>query len=275
MATAKSILWNKLKLGREMGISMDLDKSFVQYTEAELTELVQRYGLSDDEETIETEEPVSLTDYPSQVPLSRPEPPRVSRPQAAPRPAPQPVPQSQSPAALAAQLGVPLADRPAERAGLTFNSHGKDDPVRVDGQGRVWYQDEILKPAIPKPRMRRVVRTTTQGAVMKERRNADGTLDESFEVAGGESRQMEIKVTLPSWQVGIYKDPRMPFKIHQYNGLRGFDFNEIVIFYGGIDLVPGTIKRTYVGGDLCFDIKSTRETMNKEHRDMMLGRNFS
>jgi hypothetical protein len=179
-----------------------------------------------------------------------------------------------APERLAKILDIPFQDRGAERAGLTFNTHGPNDPVRVDSRGRVWYMDEVIKPAIPKPRMRRRVRTMTSDVKTVSTYHPDGRLDETFEVAGQEQHEMEVKITLPSWQVGIYRDPRMPFKIHQYNGIRGFDRMEVVKYFGGMDLVPESVAHIYVGQDLCYDINKTRETIERLYRERTLGRSI-
>lgn len=179
-----------------------------------------------------------------------------------------------APETLASLLGVPYSDEAARRAGLTFNTHGPDDVLRVDSQGRVWYKDEVPKPAIPLPRMRRKVRTLTSNVETKSTFYPDGRLNETFEVAGQEQHEMEVKVTLPSSQVGVYYDPRLPFRVHVYNGRRGFDRMDVLRFYGGLDLVPSTVATLYVGDDLCYDINKTRDTMERELREkQLLGRN--
>lgn len=178
-----------------------------------------------------------------------------------------------APETLAKLLNVPFSDQPSRRAGLTFNTHGPDDVLRVSSDGKVWYMDEVLKPAIPLPRMRRKVRYIDSGVKVVERRTPDGKLDESFEVAGDSNREAEIKVTLPSSQTGVYYDPRLPFRVHVYNGRTGFDYMDVIRFYGGKDLVPSTVATLYVGSDLCFDISKTKDAMERELRDAQLGRN--
>lgn len=258
----KSLLYNQLKLAVEMGHKeIKLNKPYVSYTEDELEGLLRQHGLMDGPQT--------------SAPLPEPEPviPATPAPNGAESRAPgDPFAPGVTPAQRAERLGVPLADRGADRAGLTFNTHGINDPVRVDLQGRVWFQDEVQKPAIPKARARRILKSQTTNTKVIEQRGDDGRLIESFEVAGDEVRDLEIKVTLPSWQVGIYWDPRLPFRVHVYEDVRGFDFRDIVKYYGGLDLIPSSIKRIYVGGDLCFDIQSTRNTMEQQLRDAQLGR---
>jgi len=274
----KSILYNELKLAKEMGAPFDFEKPYVNYTVDELQVLHRQWvgGL---------EEPVPEA---PELDLSRP---ILATP--SPRPTHPAQGQSGAPAVdkwtrakelqsrfandprrLAAELGVELNDRGADRAGLNFNSHTMDDPVRVDSRGFIWYQDEVMKPAIPKPRARRVVNYKDPGVKTVEKYYADGRLDESYEVAGDQARDMQVKTTLPSWQVGIYKDPRLPFRVHIYNDVRGFEWFDVLRQYGGMDHVPSTIKHLYVGNDLCFDITSTRETMERELRDLQLGRSY-
>ena len=192
-----------------------------------------------------------------------------------PEPSPPPVSTwgQYSPETLAKRLGVPFSDKASRRAGLTFNTHGPDDVLRVSSDGKVWYLDEVLKPAIPLPRMRRKVRYIDSGVKVVERRTPDGKLDESFEVAGDAHREAEIKVTLPSSQTGVYYDPRLPFRVHVYNGRTGFDYMDVIRFYGGKDLVPSTVSTIYVGSDLCFDLSKTKDAMERELRDTQLGRN--
>lgn len=274
----KSVLWQEIKLAKEAGVEIPLSKTYVSYTEGELEELVRVY-LDQNDPTPAQSRPDSA---PAEPESSTPEPSvaRVDPQPAAPRPA-QSAPQGRpphtewgkySPKRLAELLGVPLSDNPERRAGLTMYSHGEEDPVRVDTTGRVWFKDEVIKPAIPMPRMRRKLRIMGATAERQETRRPNGALDESFEVAGKEQREMEVKITLPSFQVGIYRDPRLPFKVHQYNGQRGFDRMDVVRYYGGNDLVPSEIGTKYVGGDLCYDIKQTRDAIDRELRQIQLGR---
>lgn len=178
------------------------------------------------------------------------------------------------PRELARLLGVPFSDKVADRAGLTFNTHGPNDILRIDSRGMVWFRDEVPKPAIPKRRMRRKVKTVVGEIEEVQTFRPDGGLDETFEVDGGEQHEIEIKISMPTSQVGIYVDPRMPFKIHQYNGKRAFDLDEVVKFYGGTALVPSTIETIYVDIDLCYTINSVKDTMEREYREEVLGRSL-
>ena len=278
----KAILYNQLKLAKEMGAPFDFDKPYVNYTVDELQQLMDVWLPDAGPFGEELPEPREADDSGPRAGGPGRSDPVAPQPQ---RPAPatdklervaELQAQQLNPSQMAEALGIPLEDRSAERAGLTFNSHGPDDPLRVDSRNFVWYQDEVIKPAIPKPRARRVVQYKDPGVKEIRKNYADGRLDESFEVAGDEAVDMQIRITLPSWQVGIYKDRRLPFRVHTYNGLRAFSWRDIVIHYGGMDLVPSAIKRVYVGNDLCFDIKSTRDQMESEYATLQLqaGRSF-
>jgi hypothetical protein len=158
---------------------------------------------------------------------------------------------------------------PNELPGQRTNTQPLDEPIRIDEAGRAWYQEEVLKPSYPKPRGRRVLRYQETG--VEQVTVQDGQYTETFEVAGsGPSIPAEVKITLPSYQVGIYKDPRFPFKVHTYNGTEGFDLFEVEEFYGGSELVPATVKRTYVENHLCYDIRSVIRTIEAEHRQLQL-----
>ena len=71
---------------------------------------------------------------------------------------------------------------------------------------------------------------------------------------------------MPSFQVGVYRDPRFPFKVHTYAGNDGFDLFDVNDFYGGEDLVPSEIKRVYIANDLCYDIRTTIRAIETEYR---------
>lgn len=158
---------------------------------------------------------------------------------------------------------------PNELPGQRLNTNSLDDVIRIDEQGRRWHQEEVKKPAYPKPRGRRVLKYMETG-VRTETVQA-GEYVETFEVAGNEaSRPAEVKITLPSYQVGIYTDPRFPFKIHCYDGREGFDFAEVQAYYGGSALVPDSCKRIYIENDLCYDIRSVVRTIQAEHRHLQL-----
>ena len=163
----------------------------------------------------------------------------------------------------------PAGPDPTQHAGVTLNTHA-GEPIRVDEQGRTWYQNEVPKPAYPKPRGRRVLRDMDPGVV--EETIKVGDYIETFEIPGDprNARPMETKVTLPSYQTGIFKEPGMPFRIHTYNGARGFDYDDVNAFFSHPDLVPSDIKRVYVSSDLCYDISTTIRAIENEYRERVL-----
>lgn len=168
----------------------------------------------------------------------------------------------------ASQPAPPVAPKKADVLPGEVLSIAQGEPIRTDEHGRIWYQEEVRKPSFPKPRGRRILKYLNPGVERKEVVN--GEYLESFEVSGSRQTAGEIKITLPSYQVGIYKDPAFPFKIHIYNEQRGFDLFEVQDFYGGPDLVPLEIKRIYVENVLCYDIRSTVRAIQNEYRQQQL-----
>lgn len=181
---------------------------------------------------------------------------------------------------LRQQRGIPEQGPPAaahhipvsESSRDTYaGEHAYDDaekPVRIEPSGRIWYAEEVRKPGSAKPRARRKLTYVDPGTRTEQAQ--DGAFIETFEVAGNERRTAEVKITMPSYQVGIYKEPNLPFKTHVYNGKRGFDLFDVHKFYGGADLVPSEIKRVYVENDLCYDITSTIRAIQAEARQLAL-----
>lgn len=180
----------------------------------------------------------------------------------------------QAPAApVQKSLGLPRRE-PDQVAGLRVNTHAEDEPLRVDENGLIWYQDEVRKAAFPKPRGRRVLDYIDPGVRTETAQTGNG-YTETFEMPGDQARPSQVKITLPSHQVGIYRDPNMPFKIHVYQDNRGFDLFEVRDFYGGADLVPEDIKTVYVGQSLCYDIRTTRRAIEAEYREKLLKKEIS
>ena len=180
-----------------------------------------------------------------------------------PAPAPATVPSE--------ERSIPRASEPDpdELPGQRLNTLAPDEVIRVDEQGRKWHQEEVRKPSYPKPRGRRVLKYMDTGVRTETVQNGDYV--ETFEVSGDQAqRPAEVKITLPSYQVGIYTDPRFPFKIHCYDGREGFNRTDVQAYYGGSELVPDTIKRVYVENDLCYDIRSVIRTIQAEHRHLQL-----
>ena len=171
----------------------------------------------------------------------------------------------------------PTPERPAlpfsppdTGAGLGLNTDGDDEPIRVEANGRIWYQDEVRKKSFASARGRRVYRYNDPGVKQGHYVSPDGTSTEGFEMPGDRSVPSEAKVTLPSFQVGIYRDPNSPFRVHTYADERGFDLFDVQDFYGGADLVPDGVKRIHVYTSLCYDIRTVIRAVKEEHREMVL-----
>jgi len=176
-------------------------------------------------------------------------------------------PNEEQPVPAAAPLARPHL---GEMAGERLNTKDADEVLFVDEQGRSWLQKEVLKPAFPKPRGRRVLSYNDPGVVKQT--SKDGEYTETFEVAGDarNATPAQIKITLPSYQVGMYRDKRFPFKVICYNGREGFDRLEVEAYYGGAELVPPVCKRTYVENVLCYDMRSVIRAINEEFRQLQL-----
>jgi len=159
----------------------------------------------------------------------------------------------------------------AEHAGLNANSHTASDVLYTDEFGNEWYQREVTKAGYAKPRGRRVLRTND--TKVETETITVGDYVETFEISGSQqnSQPTEIKVTLPSYQCGIYKPKNMPFKVHTYNGLQGFDRDDVQAYFGGRRLVPATVKSIYVHMDWCYEIASVISTIEAEYRERVLG----
>lgn len=217
-----------------------LEKHYREFSAEELIELAGENGVS-----------------PEPVEQSAPAAPQAARVAVPP------------PVAAAPAVPAPMPRDPNEMPGQRLNTKAEDEPIRVDENGLIWYQEEVLKPAAPRPRGRRVLKYLETGVEVETVQN--GEYVEEFEVAGkGVGRPAEIKITLPSYQVGIYKDPRFPFKIHTYNGTQGFDLFEVEEYFGGSEMVPEDVKRMYVQNDLCYDIRTVIRAIQTEYRQMQL-----
>lgn len=166
----------------------------------------------------------------------------------------------------------PIDTSKPEVAGVRMNTHAPDEPLFIDEDGIEWFQREVRKPAFPKPRGRRVLQYVEHGTKTETVKN--GEYLESFEISDDRApgRTSEVKITLPSYQTGIYKDPRLPFKIHVYNDQRGFDLFDVWEYFGGETLVPDGCKRIYISNDLCYDIRSVINTIEAEYRQLKLQR---
>lgn len=168
------------------------------------------------------------------------------------------------------RIAPPVPDELSGSAGLKALEQDADEVVEVDEDGREWLQLEVRKPAFPKPRGRRVVQYIDSG--VRTEQVQDGDYIESFEVPGNARAAHEVKITLPSHQVGIFRDRRFPFKIMTYNSNSGFDYDEVNAYYGGAELVPDTVKRKYVSNRLAYDIRSVINAIRDEARQLQLRR---
>jgi hypothetical protein len=161
------------------------------------------------------------------------------------------------------------APDPREMPSQRLNTAAEDEVIRIDDEGRHWIQEEVRKPAYPKPRGRRVLKYMEKGVETKTVQN--GEYVETFEVAGeGVGKPAEVKITLPSYQVGIYRDRRFPFKVITYDGRSGFALEDVQAYYGGSELVPAECKRTYIENVLCYDVRSVIRAIQNEHRHLQL-----
>lgn len=248
-------------------------KHFRDYTTAELKEadeLAQSNGLLSaptEEELAELHTKIHKKKVRDPEPLPRDEAPTLPELDAPPsffgygEPEPTPAPAA-APAPVRPEIG--------EMAGERQNTKAAEEVLFVDDEGRHWLQKEVLKPAFPKPRGRRVLRYNDPGVVTKTAK--DGEYTETFEVAGDprNATPSEIKITLPSYQVGIYRSRKFPFKVITYNGKSGFDRIEVESYYGGAEMVPPVCKRVYVENVLCYDMRSVIRAINDEYRQLQL-----
>ncbi len=165
-------------------------------------------------------------------------------------------------AQAAAKTGVVGAEKDQEA--LAVHRTDELEPIRTDAQGRVWYQEEIQKSSLAKPRGYRVFREMGTGTKMvTTERDAEG-YTETIEVADGTRKPLEVKVGIPTWQVGIYKDPQFPFKVVVYRDNRGFYRQDVEEFFGGPDVLPEGLEKTYVGNLLAYPIRETVVAIQRE-----------
>lgn len=174
------------------------------------------------------------------------------------------------PTPIRREAPVASAPDPNEMAGMRLNTHAPDEVIRVDAQGRKWLQEEVQKKGYAAPRGRRVLTYRETGT--EETTIQDGQFTETFEIAGrGPGKLSQAKITMPSYQAGIYIDPRYTmFKVHCYAGNEGFDLYDVQNYYGGPELVPESIKRKYVENVLCYDIRTTVMAIQAEARHLQM-----
>lgn len=159
-------------------------------------------------------------------------------------------------------LEIPFSDTPLDRY-ASMRGDWPMVPLRRDSQNRVWFQEEVRQPGYAAPRARRKIQYMETGVERRTFTMSDGST-ETVEVAGNEQRASEVRITLPSYQVGIYQDPRYPFKVHVYADQEGFDLEEVEGFYGGSEMVPADVKRIYISNVLCYDIRTTLRAIQNE-----------
>ena len=144
----KSKYWQELKAAAELGIPVPFNKPYVNYTETELKALVDeyigdRYGSAANPDR--PAEGIDLETYqaeavagplPSVVPPVEQTLPEAREAQRVADTAP-PLKDwgNYAPQTLARLLGVPFSDQASRRAGLTINTHGVDDVLRVSSDG--------------------------------------------------------------------------------------------------------------------------------------------
>lgn len=163
-----------------------------------------------------------------------------------------------------AEARTGVAGRDKDRDELPTQRRTDDlQPIRTDATGRVWYQEEIQKSSLAKPRGYRVFREIGTGVTMQTIDAGDG-YTETIEVADGSRKPLEVKVGIPTWQVGIYKDPQFPFRVVEYRSARGFFRTDVEEFFGGPDVLPENVTTTYVGNLLCYPIREVVVAINRE-----------
>lgn len=138
------------------------------------------------------------------------------------------------------------------------------EPIRTDAQGRVWFQEEIQKSSLAKPRGYRVFREMGTGTKLITTERDEEGFTETIEVPDGSRKPLEVKVGIPTWQVGIYKDPKFPFRIVEYRTARGFMRQDVEEFFGGADVLPEGVNTIYVGNLLCYPIREVVIAINRE-----------
>lgn len=142
--------------------------------------------------------------------------------------------------------------------------------LRIDKRGRIWFREEITPDMAKSRRLRKKV--THVEADFEVKKVQQGDYIETVEVIGESTHLADAYVGLPAKQVGVYKDPRFPFKIHTYKAATGFNYDEVVAYFGGAEFLPPSIKKVYVGNDLCFDIRAVVNHIQREFRQLQLAK---
>lgn len=248
----KAQYWQALK-----GLGVEFERHYRDYTTKELEDAYAAYVAAGQAPPI------------AEAPVQEPVPPTAGKPSTPADHMVPPPPGQQDTARPAASAPVARRD-PDEMAGMRQNTHDELTPLRTDPDtGYIWYQEEVQKPGYAKPRGRRLLKYRDSG--FKTERATSGEYTEEFEVAGDQRRESEARITLPSYQVGIYVDPRFPmFKIHVYGDQTGFDLFDVENYFGGPEHVPDEVKRTYVESSLCYDVRTTVRWIEAEFRRLQL-----
>lgn len=172
-----------------------------------------------------------------------------------------------------------VLDQQAARTGVAGGAKDHDElptqrradvmtPIRTDERGRVWYQEEIQKSSLAKSRGYRVFREIGTG-VKKVTLPADSEgFTETIEVPDGSTKPLEVRVGIPTWQVGIYKDPQFPFRIVEYRSARGFMRQDVEEFFGGPDVLPEGVTAIHVGNLLCYPIREVVVAIQREYNQL-------
>ena len=162
--------------------------------------------------------------------------------------------------------------KPDTVPGLRTNTHADERPLRIDETGKVWFKDEILKASYPKERGKRVIDYVDPGVKTVHVRDQNQSIVESFEMPGDQKRISQARISLPAYQIGLYRDPALLgefFKIHVYNDKTGFDLFDVEKYFGGKHQIPSVCKRTYVDTVLCYDIDSVLQAIQDEYREKL------
>lgn len=166
-----------------------------------------------------------------------------------------------------------LREVPADTVpGIRLNTHGEEKPLRIDADGKIWYKDEIGKPATPTERGKRILDYVDPGVKTVHVRDSNGSIVESFEMPGEQKRIAQAKVSLPAYQTGLYRDPALLgefFKIHTYRGKQVFDLFDVQRYFGGPRAVPQVCKRDYTDTVLGYDIESVLQAIQDEYREKL------
>lgn len=145
--------------------------------------------------------------------------------------------------------------------------------IRADEHGRIWFREEIGPEIAKNRRLRKRITQVVPDKVEVKQIQA-GDYIETIEVVGEGTRSLDAFITMPPTQVGIYLDPRFPWKVFTYNGSLGFSYGDVNAYYGGVEFVPSTVKKKFVGNMMAYDIKSAISTVERKYRELQLSRSM-